>query len=132
MYAVFGGEAPELSHTSNEKNKRCFLPRSCLHLRRWLHNGRHASGKDFGASSIACGLWRSSTEESQHRLIQQRRWYNEREGRLSVRCRVPRGSTVALQAQVQHGSRCGRLQGRDGEMLVERNIFSSSRVSQQR
>ena len=40
---------------------------SCLHLRRRLQNGRHASGKDFGASSIARGLWRSSTEESQHR-----------------------------------------------------------------
>merc|ERR1712136_281640 len=38
--------------------------------------------------------------------------YNEREGQticaISVRCRVPRGSTVAVQDQVQHGSRCGR------------------------
>lgn len=73
MYAVFCGEAPEPSHTSNEKNKRCFPPRKLLTLAtratQWTARLRE------GLRCLQYCLW---TVAFQHRgitapLIQQRR-----------------------------------------------------------
>jgi len=73
MYAVFCGEAPEPSHSSNEKNKRCFHPRKLLTLAtratQWTARLRE------GLRCLQYCLW---TVAFQHRgitapLIQQRR-----------------------------------------------------------
>ena len=105
---VFCGEAPEPSHTSNEKNKRCFSLEEVAYT---CHEGYTVDGTPHGRTSVPpvlpvdCAV---PARRNHSTVDPTAKVYNEREGRLSVRCRVPRGSTVAVQAQVQHGSRCGR------------------------